>query len=185
VRATIFNDIDLFGPHELLVEWEYGPNCFYLGDNVDVRNCHRHDLPKALHALSHLYEGFGDRYIGGNHELDIMPTKLFKVVGNTLLTHGDVLYWGEDKAKAYRETEEPGASWWKRLTSLGRWDWLRHVRQPIFSRLMLDRAWIYAKLYNCHTVICGHRHPSHVIVKKYHDINVIVLPRGKNVVELE
>jgi hypothetical protein len=135
--------------------------------------------------LAFLAEKFGDRYIGGNHELDQVKSPLFRKVGVTLLTHGDVLFWGEKVAKEYRKEETVGANWFKRWTCMGQIDFLRHIRTPIFTQHFLDTAWTFAKLYGCKMVICGHRHPSHAVRREYNGVNIVVLPRGRNVIDLE
>lgn len=184
-EITVYNDIHLCGPHSMHVNWEYGPNHYYLGDNVDLSHCLRKDIMKALVTLTFMSNLFIDRFVRGNHELNVIdkPDKL--IVGNTLLTHGDYIFWPKKYADKYR-SQPHGTSWFGKWFSLSGLDFMRHILpEARLHRRTLRKLAFMARANKCSMIVVGHRHPKNIIRYEYKGIRILVLPPGKNKIEID
>lgn len=185
---TSYNDIHLYGPHELDIGgWDFrDPSHYYLGDNVDVALALRKDVNNAITSCREMAFRFEGRCVSGNHELEYMGkrTPPYLVVGQTLLTHGDWLFWDDARAYAYRFNKRPGIGKLRRYFTVGYWDFVRHVLRPGITPLFTQKVLKLASHYGVKMVVCGHQHPPKRIETKIGGIYVTVLPRGKNVVEI-
>jgi hypothetical protein len=181
----VYNDIHLKGPHPVKVNWEYGPHCYYLGDNVDLSHCRKEDVLNALITLTFMSNLFQDRFVRGNHELNAIdkPDKL--VVGKTLLTHGDYIFWPKKYADRYRQKPQ-GANWLKRWFSFSGIDPIRFLLpEARLHRRSLRKMAFLAKKNKCTMIVVGHRHPKRTIRYEYRGIKIIVLPPGKNYIRID
>lgn len=156
------------------------PNDYYLGDNVDLVHCCEDEISTAMKAIRIIEKNWVRRGVAGNHELNKINMPDFLVVGDTLLTHGDWLFWKPEHVVAYR-AGTPAKS---RLSHSGVVDFLRHLPQPVFNPSILERIKRYADMYGCKMVVCGHRHPRQLVETNYKGIQIAVLPRGRTEVEI-
>lgn len=181
---TIFNDIHLYGPHSMKVQWEYGPDCFYLGDNIDLSHCLKKDVENASLALVFFKNLFEGRFVRGNHELNVIKAPDFLKVGKTLLTHGDYIFWPKLYALKYRR-RKAGVGFLRKWISLSGLDPLRHLfPEARLHRRSLRKLAYLAKKNKCEMIVVGHRHPKKIIYYEYRGIKIIVLPPGKNYVKI-
>jgi hypothetical protein len=181
-RYTFFTDVHEYGAHAMSVDWEYGPECFSLGDNVDLSCCRWDQFWLAWQRRRELKEKFGERYIPGNHELELGDNDFLKV-DHILMTHGDYLFWSLEHAERYRK-QKPCAGFFKYWFTKIVFGWiLSQVTWPI-RQIVKERAYKLAKRFECSIVVCGHWHPTKLVKLEYKGITLIVLPRGKTTLEL-
>jgi hypothetical protein len=182
-----FVDAHLEGPHQIEVDWQYGPDCYYLGDNVDIKwGTGRYWVKVSLLKWFQLM--FKDRFVRGNHELNVIDAPDYIVVNGftsngILMTHGDHLFWGEKIADTYRG-RKPVKNWFRRfLIGFFTGFMAQFLTVPI-SQGFKERAFEKAKKLGCRTVVCGHWHPHKMVDFSYRGIRIIVLPRGRTDLEL-
>jgi len=182
VLYIIYNDIHKFAPHEMDVEYNYGSNVIYNGDIVDLGACSYGDLPKANEFLQDLIEKSKGNFTSGNHEKTMEHQ--FVVKGEILFTHGDLIFKDVISARNFRWGRE-GSGWFRRL----------YVHAGSYLRSFLKKnkeisdgdmagAIAWATKHNCSTVVCGHKHPKNKLTRIKNGVRLIVLPRGRNVIEL-
>ena len=179
---TIYNDIHKFGPHEIEVDFEFSETHIYLGDIVDLGACKYSELPQANEFLYDLIKKADGNFVSGNHE-KMMEYK-YIIKDNVLFTHGDLIFKDITAAKNFRWGRE-GSGWFRRLY-VHAGSYLRRFlkkNQQITDSDMAE-AVKWAKKFNCHTVICGHKHPVKILKRSEKGVNLIVLPRGKNQIVL-
>lgn len=181
-RIRVHSDYHLFGPHALPAEGiTWGPNDFYLGDNVDMTHVRPDALDEARAALGGYADLFEGRMVLGNHELNRpMWVPDFVKVSRTLLTHGDLLFWPLAKAVAYRN--QPPAQ--NRYLHPGMFDFLKYIPQPIATKRFLNNCEIFARAYNVGMIVCGHRHPAKLTRIEHNGILIYVVPRGTTELEI-
>jgi len=183
----IYTDLHIFGAHKpIKTSLLYGPDIFYIGDNVDLKNCQRSRLSEANQLLKTIEKNAGNNYLPGNHELSF-GKRLFIKYHRVLLTHGDIFFWPENKMSRWRGGKiRPGISsslwWFLRFKNA-----LVHIWPVSVSPLVIRRMYGIATSpdYNCHTVIIGHAHPKHIIQTTYTEldgpcVNFYILPRGRH-----
>lgn len=174
-------------PNEMLIEHEFGPNVFYLGDNYDLAECRSADVVKLLVARQTLMDKAGDNYIDGNHERSSIVNKtIIRTIGKNriVMAHGDFESWGSDKAIAYRSGTK-GAGMLKRglwVPALSLYE--RGIgRNP--SKSFIKTASLFAKDHGCNVYICGHLHPKKQFDAVVNGVRVIILKRGRTVIPFE
>lgn len=170
----LFTDIHEYGCYEIPCQWDFGPNCYYLGDNVDLACCRPEDIESARTKLKAYKHAFQGRYVGGNHELEEV-THL--KVGDVLMTHGDYIFWPKIQADAYRK-RKAGMNPLMRFAVKILVGQILAKRDWEINRLMKHRCLKLAKKYGCTTIVCGHWHPRTLQDFRYHGIRIVVLPRG-------
>lgn len=184
---TLYTDVHIFGPHEMTVHWDYrNLDHYYLGDNIDVSHCNRRLVHHAKEAAIRMSDRFAGRCVKGNHELSAMRPEVpvYLRVGNALLHHGHYLFWTAEKCEKYL-AKIPGMPGYKIPFTLPAWDFLRYIAKPGINSLFRRQVASLAATYNVDTIICGHRHPPHRIETVIDDIRIVILPRGKHVVEID
>lgn len=178
-KFVVYNDIHLFGVDEMLLDISYADNVILAGDIVDLVNCKKSEVPLAKEKFNYLMAKFGPRYVTGNHEASLV--NLFFKKDNVLFTHGDLVFWDDNRVYEFR-TKTPGASFFKR----------NFISKPINAlrrhfRELDDTAIAKAKKmlieHECDTIVMGHKHYVDVLDEKYDWGRIIVLPRGKNNIE--
>ena len=177
---TFFTDVHEGGPCPSKVEWDFGPRSFYLGDNVDVRWWSpKRSILSAYERLYYFKRMFGDRFVRGNHELNMITAPDWIKTNGILITHGDYLFWGKEMADSYRKKERSHNSLARRVSSFFSCT-LSHWFQLPVSKKFLQRCAKVARLNGCHTVVCGHWHPKKVRTFISSDgLRVVILPRGR------
>lgn len=192
MNIIAFTDVHLYAPHAMQVDWHgcLNPPQYYLGDNIDITNCPLSSLSLARAEAKWMASHFKDRCVKGNHELDAMGegVPVFLRVGSTLLTHGHHLFWSEAHVRRY-DARKPGMPAYKIPLDLGAWlarlDGLRHIARPGLTALFCRRVEQLAVTYNVSMIVCGHRHPPIKIEREVAGVRVVVLPRGRNEVEID
>lgn len=181
MKLKIFSDIHEFSSYEIPVKWEYGQDCFYLGDNVDLRGCSMEDVPKAIIRRNRLREAFRGRYVSGNHELE--TTDLWIKKGKVLLAHGDYIFWRKKHATRYRN-KVAGASWLYRIYAKMVYGFFGKFMCAPFPSFFKKKAVRVAKAAGCNIIILGHWHPPKVVDIFYKGVRIVVVPRGKTEVNI-
>lgn len=179
-KFKFFTDVHEFGCYAMDCVWEFGKDCYYLGDNVDLACCSYEDVKKAKKRLRFFKKKFGKRYISGNHELE--KANVLKV-GKVLMAHGDYIFWPKVQADNYR-ARKPGINAFLQFVvwlTVGK---VLATRSWGISRLARHRAFKLAKQHGCHTVVCGHWHPKELQDITHKGVRIVVLPRGKTEIEL-
>ena len=179
-KYKFFNDIHKFGCYEIDCQLEFGEDCYYLGDNIDLSCCKKSDVFRALECLEYYKEQFKGRFVSGNHELGAVN---HLKVDDILMTHGDYIFWPKIQADAYRNRNVGMSPAMRFLVWLSVGEALS-IRNWEISRLMKHRAFKLAKKHKCTTIVMGHWHPRTIQDFTYKGIRVIVLPRGKTEIEL-
>lgn len=182
---TIFNDIHKYGPHPVNVQLEADADCYYLGDNIDLSHCLKSSVPWALLDLNYYKQAFAGRFVRGNHELNAVKAPDWLVVGKTLLTHGDFIFWPKKYATHYRKRQK-GVNFFQRWFSFSGLDFLRHILpEAKLHRRTKRKLALLAKRHRCTMVVCAHRHPKKTVCVEYRGIKIVVLPPGRNEVTIE
>lgn len=160
-------------------------NIRFLGDIFDF------EYSEARDALQKLFDWFWAVWINfiinGNHEKKTTKNQLmfFKnYLGElTVCAHGHleadpvrwIAYILKPLAKGFK-------LWFKRkfvATAIAEWENAHPQDKPDF----IKRAVALAKSNNCKYYICGHFHPQNIVVIDSENIRIIVLPRGKTVLD--
>lgn len=186
-KFIIYNDVHLYGPHSLNVEidtYVEGAITVYLGDNIDMNHVKKKDIPEAMKKLKNCWEYFAERFCPGNHELDMVPGHRSYVTNGICFEHGDYLFWGEERRAKYMAKKKPGANWFMRMFIIATFDSLRKFWPARYDDDFKERAWARATLLTCHTIVMGHKHPTKKADFSYDGVRIIVLPRGRNELEL-
>lgn len=200
MKIRLINDCHQHGPHQLfkniddlffaIVNSPYP--VFGLGDNIDMKNCKKRDVEMAQSHIKRCVEltkqhnarfGFdGDTWLDGNHELGFGTNIFFAFINSTVLTHGHIPQWSEDKVDEW-EKKEAGAGWFKRNFVVRGVAAARHLLPPSVSEDTLE--WIDTNLRPESTqIIMGHKHPKELLIYKHDGRTIIYLPRGVNDVEV-
>lgn len=174
-RFKLFTDIHEFGCYAIDCPLEFGEDCYYLGDNVDLSCCRPEDVESARTKLAAYKQAFKGRYVSGNHELEEVN---HLKVDNVLMTHGDYIFWPKVQADAYR-SRKAGMGWLGRFAINLVVGEVLAQRNWEINRLTKIRCHRLAKKYGCDTIVCGHWHPRTLQDFVYRGIRIIVLPRGK------
>jgi len=188
----IYSDLHIYGAHPPIdVPLTYGPDIFYIGDNVDIKNCPLSQLPKAQRLLKTIEFQAGNNYIPGNHEL-AFGKHSFIQYQRVLLTHGDIFFWPESRVDRWRGGGiQPG-------TSMAFWRVLRIKNALINYCPLIIGPKVTNRIYNiatspdyeCHTVIIGHAHPQKILKKTLSKnngpfVDLYVLPRGRHILDIK
>lgn len=184
----IINDIHLFSSHalysvenfeEILNFYRKMRNEIVLaGDIVDLSNVKKNEVDDAIKYAQKLKYDFGPRYLCGNHELQTFDSEIYKIPNEPILiAHGHRELWGQEKCEEYYKNSSIGAGFLKR-SILPAFDYFRHFKNPKINNEQENRINYLLQKYSCKTLICGHSH----IKKKIQIGNVILLPRGVNVI---
>lgn len=185
----VLTDAHAYGPQAIMTDQQVHEalgtqkDVIYIGDNVDMRNCKRDDLPQARVLLSDCVR-LSKQFVPGNHELNQIKMSDFYVVNGVLFTHGDYLFWTQDKANKFRASA-PGAGFFRRDFIVEPLNLLREIINAKVSDYFLDQVNFYAARFFCNTVVCGHKHPKETMTGTTSaGIKYIVLKRGLNTVEV-
>ncbi|KPA11084.1 hypothetical protein MHK_008697 [Candidatus Magnetomorum sp. HK-1] len=188
----VYTDMHIFGAHPKIHEpLTFGPDTFYIGDIVDLKNCPKSQIPEARKLIEHIEKNAGDNYLPGNHELSY-GNKPFIKYNRVLLTHGDMFFWPQKKIVHWR------GGGIKAGMSLPLWLTfrLKNYFRELLPKNICPEAYkrIYetatAPAHKCHTVIIGHEHPSQILKKTYAQnngppIDLYILPRGRHVLDIQ
>jgi predicted phosphodiesterase len=175
-KYTIFSDVHLCGPLAMQVQWEYGPNCVYLGDNVDLTHCRKKDLPAALEMFSFLKDRF-KIFCHGNHDHGERGDEQ-KIHERILFMHGDSVFWNQSKSDSFRCKDYGQGSWLN-------WLW-QHLLDKIFARLPVRfnslQRWkleFFSRTSGVDVIVLGHRHVKQVKKIRVTGCDVYIVPRGR------
>lgn len=180
MNFKIYNDIHLFAPHVLNVEFDYSSNVILNGDIVDLVNCKKKDVEKAESFITHLVGIYGSRYVSGNH--DPHDYMYYKQNG-VLFEHGDYIFWGSEKANKFR-AKRPGAGWLRRNLGVPLANTVRPKYREL-SDLEINRCMDSMHVHTCHTIVLGHKHFDKIIDIKVKEFRIIVLPRGVHEIDID
>ena len=162
------------------------PNVFELGDNWDLANCALDMVPHVAEQRAKYKAIFGNRGIDGNHERESITNDFILLAYGTkkvLMLHGDFESWGPDKAIAYR-SKPHGASTFKRLFTKTWNDFYDKYFNNKITSDFLHRCQMIALLKGADLVVVGHKHVKESIRTNIGPIKIIVLARGRNVIDL-
>ena len=183
----VYTDLHIFGAHKQInASLLYGPDIFYIGDNVDLKNCPHSELASAHQLIKTIETNAGNNYLPGNHELSYGKRSFIKY-HRVLLTHGDIFFWPKNRFVRWRGGKiQPGISmpkWWLLRCKNA----LIHMWPIRISPLVIRRMYGIATSpeYQCHTVIIGHAHPHRIIQTTYAEndgpsVDLYILPRGRH-----
>lgn len=157
-------------------------NVRLIGDIIDGANCKKSDVNKAIDLINILKLRHGDNYIFGNHERQGMPAPCYIKLENAVLAHGDLeanfQKWLEYRNKAM------GASFFKRGVIVNAIEAAEKIINRKPKEDFLNRAANIAKYHGVKTYVCGHFHPDEKIEVEHKGYRIIILPRGRNEIEL-
>lgn len=158
-------------------------NTILLGDIIDLACCPKKNLNFLRRDYALLKKEYGERYISGNHERDWNDQLQFSVIRDGVyFCHGDLLS-NFEKWRAYRKKPQ-GAGFLKSIwvDFAEDFEWLKEKRN--LPEAFITNAVQKAAGARCHTVVCGHFHPKEKIELVVNGIRIIVLPKGKSVIEV-
>jgi uncharacterized protein YxjI len=168
-------------------------NAILNGDIFDIKNASFDQLSKIYDHMNYIIDRYGERYNLGNHELmaffaSIVRTNMsvddwrhsFFIEDGILYSHGDIFKRGFEPAMKWRLDRSPGATDTKRcLVKTG----AIFREMKMYSRIsnsVARRAVMWAKHFDCHTVMWGHTHPVKQLEKVVDGIRLINLMRGRS-----
>lgn len=178
---VVFADQHYFGPHalggDLTKEWTQ--NTILLGDIVDLANCRVKDIPAAITLCRRLYGIYGEKYIMGNHERNILglDNNKFYIENGVYFTHGHYELWGYYRA-FNNERGNVGSGFLKRSFVYVA-DKLRNFVPFFLTGDKEKRILEVLQAYGCHTYICGHAHVRKKVERQIGNKKIIIVPRGK------
>jgi len=188
----VYTDMHIFGAHSKIHKsLTFGPDTFYIGDIVDLKNCPKSKIDEAKKLIKFISINAGENYIPGNHELAYGNKTLIKYK-KVLLTHGDMFFWPQKKIVHWRGggiKEGMAMPFWLIF-------WIKNYFRKLLPKKIKTSAYkrIYeiatAPAYQCHTVIIGHEHPDKIIKKTYAEnngppVDIYILPRGRHVLDIK
>jgi hypothetical protein len=183
----IYTDLHIYGAHKPIhTELLFGPEIFYIGDNIDLKNCPHSKLTEAYELLKTIEKNAGNNYLPGNHELSY-GRRSFIQYHQVLLTHGDIFFWPKNRMNRWRGGKvRPGISkplWWFLRCKNALIRFLPVSINPLVIKRMYGIA--TSPDYNCHTVIVGHAHPHQIFQTTYAEtdgpsVDFYILPRGRH-----
>ena len=184
---TFVNDGHEYAPNQLKgFKNPYNPRDkreYYIGDNLDLINCKKKDVPKLQARLNELRAQYGDRFITGNHEAQRDRDRLVIIKPGIAVMHGDLIFWGIEKSERYR-MKDHGAGFLKRALWVNALEAVEAGYDRKISETDLIRFDAICKQYGVHTIIVGHLHPGSTIDIKRGGNRLIALKRGVNQVWL-
>lgn len=189
-KYIVYNDLHIMAPHDLgirpepHVEQDKDGIVVLNGDIVDLQNCKKKDIPKAIMLIRRYRLLYQKHYILGNHALQARPCQGYYKHNGILFRHGDHEFWGKKKRDAYMRNATPGAGWFKRNVLVRSFSWLRRIWTARYSKAFKERCVESCFAHSCHTIVLGHKHNRKIKDFKYKDIRIIVLPRGRNILQL-
>jgi len=187
----VYSDLHLFGTHKKIdIDLEFGPEVFYIGDIVDIKNCRKKNINEAKQLLEKIEKNAGKNYIAGNHELK-KGSNEYIIYKNILLCHGDIFLWSKERYLKWRNGSiKPGKSDFIRFLLRLKNCFVR-FRIINLNENVLNKIYKYVLALDkgVNTVIIGHEHPNKIIKKKiainnYPEITIIIVPRGKNYIDI-
>ena len=181
---TFVNDLHIFAPNELKIKGDQFnpqlPREYYIGDNLDLINCKKKDVPKVQALIDFLREKYGKRFITGNHEAQRDMDKLIIIKPGVAVMHGDLIFWGIEKSEKYRKKDH-GAGFLKRFFWVNALETVEAGYNRKISKEDIDRFDEICKVHGVHTIIVGHLHPEKTITTISPQGNkLIALKRGVN-----
>ena len=208
MRFRVINDLHLGAPNALFKTKEHA-NIFtpesnveiYLGDNFDLANCSKDDVLYIRSLIIGYKEKYGARFITGNHERQRDEETersgyMYRGYHNDKpylihFQHGDFVFWGQEKSKAYR-AKEWGAGFLKR----GLWVNFLEALEQGYDRKLNGVDLFRAKLALLHAskiaafdtssfskafLVVGHLHPKkNLFIELGSNTYLLVLKRGVN-----
>jgi hypothetical protein len=188
----VYTDLHIYGAHKpIKTDLLFGPDIFYIGDNVDLKNCPRSRLSEAHKLIETIETNAGSNYLPGNHELSFGKRSFIRY-HRVLLTHGDIFFWPKNRVNQWRGGKfQPGISnalwWFLRFKNA-----LIHLFPIHISDLVIRRMYAIATSpeYQCHSVIIGHAHPHRIIQTTYSEkdgpsVDLYILPRGRHELDIK
>jgi UDP-2,3-diacylglucosamine pyrophosphatase LpxH len=199
VKLVIYNDLHIGGPKEVMSLTQFreslrkdeNEDVWLLGDIIEMKNCKKSEVGNLGWELTDLYRRYGKQYIFGNHEgmkdiglrfVKYHPTQAYPNCPAIILSHGDFEAWGEERALKFRHSPH-GAGTLKR-TLVAAIDEARLFVEAKLSQAHIDRACTLMRDNKCSVYICGHKHPKKMIVHETNGMKIIVLPKGRNALEV-
>jgi UDP-2,3-diacylglucosamine pyrophosphatase LpxH len=189
----IYNDVHCGSPIEMmnLVEFlteMYGDSIehgrvYSIGDNFDLAGCKPEYVEILKKARAQTIGNHSVAHIDGNHERCNLKPEYINITGGVLLAHGDFEKWGYKKSVKYRKKKH-GASSFKRKFIIPMIEFAEQFGVNRVTKKFKKRVVKLVGELDCHTYICGHIHPKKKLDFVYKGIRIIVLPRGRNKVEL-
>ena len=184
-KYKIFADTHIFSPIEIMREETLAEpadrNTVFLGDIIDAANCKKSEVGFADDLMNVLMKRHRKNYISGNHSRLGMSGSIMTQDG-VVFTHGD-LQANYKKWSKYR-SEPWGAGEFKRRFII---PFIREAeliinRKP--SEDFLKAASDVARMFCCHTYVCGHFHHKELINISYNGIRIVIVPRGITNIDL-
>jgi hypothetical protein len=146
------------------------------GDSYEIKNAEKaqcFNIKSRWEAHKKLFAG---RYVTGNHSVDRSAGPLNLIIDKTtLLTHGDILWSADKRAKFRNEASCQGSGMIQKALA---------GRNGSISNSEAKELANYARAFNTKTIITCHVHIASKFDKIVNGIRVINLPRGKNLVTI-
>jgi len=193
MKLIIYTDLHLGSSYEIQTDLTFGENVFYLGDIVDINHCKKKFVNQYVELASNIQKRAKRNYIRGNHEMNIdrkcqeyfngSVLQYFQIYKKVYLAHGDYgLLWPEWKSNRF-SSQKLGANVFLRMASY-LIEKIRQIRPYKISKVSLSRIYNEMIKREIDIIILGHAHPKKKIDMVYQGKRIIILPRGKNVIEL-
>lgn len=184
MKQAFITDTHLMAPNAVPASF-FGDEIL-LGDIIDLANCSNKQVPEGETAREKLKDRYKDKYLDGNHEryLPIGTYYIFKSEknGSVFCTHGDN---ESNRSRWIDYRQKPhGASIFKRVFVVHAIEIAEKLLSRDMGKDFLDAAAAVAKAKGCSTYVCGHFHPKAIIDQVHNGIRIIVLPRGKTILDL-
>ena len=183
---TVYCDLHIGGTYEIFPKFVFGKNTAFLGDNFDLKNTLKIELPVIERLRKEVMNKCKKNkciYVAGNHSLEKLKNKFYQIRENILFLHGDIIQKGFKKAELWRERYSEGKShiYWD-LLKLYRKIFSGHL--IILKRKYIKRAYELAMKNKCHTIVMGHFHPRKIIDLKKKEVRIIFMPRGVSKIKI-
>ena len=176
----VYNDIHKFSDYEMPLKEEYG--AIYNGDIFELRSCKRSDVAMIEREMAEFESRVGDRFLFGNHEMNVDRMHDRLVIGNIVFCHGHTVFWTMKKCIKFMSKRKGKGAFGRALSAM--LDQYRHLKPFYLSKKQLNRCMDLCIETNTDILIAGHKHPSNVettyFTRDNKSIKIICLPRGRN-----
>jgi metallophosphoesterase superfamily enzyme len=160
----------------MLAELVTQQNAISLGDNFELKNCEKKDLPRLIKSYQEHKQKFAGRFVSGNHDCQGYSNDYTLTINGILFAHGDIILWGNKKAFDFRSNKMGGGFSFINKIALN--------RNGSISNSEAKELSAYAKKYNAHTIVIGHVHPAKIFDQNIDGVRVVCCPRGKTSIYL-
>lgn len=184
VEYIIYADLHLGSPYEIMEEIIPSKNTVLLGDNFEMKNILKREFERIKNLRENTMkkiQGIGGVFLDGNHELkNLNKENSFVKRGKVIFIHGDIIEWKTKTVNRKRNGKIVPKFFWYVIKYYKK---LLNFESQVTEK-HLERARVFAKKNGGNIIVMGHFHPKNLVDKVWNGVRIIVVPRGKTILNL-